>query len=57
MSNFAAIQELQVQIDLLCDQLDRDSSRFVRNPRRRAEIRADALQLILRRDALRPRRR
>ena len=46
-------QMIQSQIDVLCDQLDRNSARYLTRQRDRDEIRALALHLIQKRDAMR----
>jgi hypothetical protein len=45
-------QMIQAQIDVLCDQLDRNSTHFLTRQRDRDEIRALALHLIQKRDAM-----
>ena len=46
-------QMIQSQIDVLCDQLDRNSARYLIRQRDRDAIRALALHLIRKRDAMR----
>ena len=46
------LQDLQTQIDILLDKLDRDSSHWVSDRRERDQIRQEAIHLIYRRDKL-----